>query len=276
MNISHYNVWIFVSLIFLPLWVFLLCGCEDDGDAPGINALYQQSFDTAPDGLYTSAQVDAEWNNPSWSRGPSEGRVAIVSSDDSLDGKSMQVAFPQGAVGLRAGGAAWFLGLGRSYNRLLCSYRFRFAPGFDFVRGGKLPGLAGGAANTGGKKPNGTDGWSARLMWHSGGRLSAYVYHPDQPRNYGEDFFFSSSASAGVWHEVTMRVTMNTPGIRDGSIECWLNGDNVLNERNIRFRDVPSLGADQFYFCTFFGGNTSSWAPTRNETITFDDFTVGN
>ena len=38
---------------------------------------------------------------------------------------------------------------------------------FDFVRAGKIPGLAGGRTNTGGRKPDGTDGWSARMMWRT-------------------------------------------------------------------------------------------------------------
>ena len=72
------------------------------------------------------------------------------------------------------------MGVG-GYDDLYCSYYVRFAPGFDYVKGGELPGLAGGAANTGGNKPTGRDGWSARMMWRTGGEVVQYVYHVDQP-----------------------------------------------------------------------------------------------
>lgn len=44
--------------------------------------------------------------------------------------------------------------------------RMRFGPGFDWVRGGKLPGLCAGQCPTGCDKsisPN--EGFSARIMW---------------------------------------------------------------------------------------------------------------
>lgn len=40
---------------------------------------------------------------------------------------------------------------------LWLSYDIRIPVGFNWVKGGKLPGLAGGTANTGGNIPNGTD-----------------------------------------------------------------------------------------------------------------------
>ena len=63
------------------------------------------------------------------------------------------------------GGAQWRLELGDDYDELYLTYRVRFADEFNFVKGGKLPGLVGGEANTGGRVPTGRDGWSARMMW---------------------------------------------------------------------------------------------------------------
>jgi hypothetical protein len=46
---------------------------------------------------------------------------------------------------------------------LLC--RMKFGPNFDWVRGGKLPGLCGAECQTGCKEVTGLDGFSSRHMW---------------------------------------------------------------------------------------------------------------
>lgn len=67
---------------------------------------------------------------------------------------------------------------------------------------------------------------------------------------------------------------MNTPGKNDGIIQSWLDGELVLDRRDIRFRDTNTFSIDQLYFSTFFGGDDPSWAPSKNETVLFDDFNV--
>jgi hypothetical protein len=62
------------------------------------------------------------------------------------------------------------------------SYYVRFSENFDFVKGGKLPGLFGGVGNSGGEIPDGTDGFSTRFMWRRNGDFkpqgSQYVASP--------------------------------------------------------------------------------------------------
>ena len=86
-------------------------------------------------------------------------------------------------------GAQWKIPLQPS-DEYYFSYRIRFDEAFDFVKGGKLPGLAGGTANSGGKVPDGYDGWSARLMFWENGKLSYYLYFPGQTSQWGEQLFF--------------------------------------------------------------------------------------
>ena len=57
-------------------------------------------------------------------------------------------------------------------------YAVRFPPGFNFVKGGKLPGLYGGVGNTGRRIPTGEDGFSARVMWRKHGDGEVYAYLP--------------------------------------------------------------------------------------------------
>lgn len=55
---------------------------------------------------------------------------------------------------------------------MLLSYELAFDAGFDWVKGGKLPGLRGGPnpdGCSGGNEPNGTDCFSTRLMWRQNG-----------------------------------------------------------------------------------------------------------
>ncbi len=215
--------------------------------------------------------------------GPSpKGNLDVVAGKSSFRGRSARVKYPAGQIG--GDSACQYL---CSFERMGLSpreecyirYYVRFEPGFDFVKGGKLPGLVGGNANTGGKKPDGQDGWSARLMWRSGGRIVQYVYHPDQKDVWGDDFDWKVEGEPcrfipGKWHCVETQVRLNTPGERDGFLRSWLDGVEALKAEGLRFRDVGSLRVDGLYFSTFFGGGDLSWAPSEDQTIWFDDFVL--
>jgi hypothetical protein len=67
---------------------------------------------------------------------------------------------------------------------MLLSYEIAFEAGFDWVKGGKLPGLRGGLNSTGcsgGNQANGQDCFSFRVMWRengSGEGISKSIYSP--------------------------------------------------------------------------------------------------
>lgn len=158
-------------------------------------------------------------------------------------------------------------------DRMYLEYDVRFSADLDWVKGGKLPGLSGGSGATGGHPPDGESGWSVRFMWLADGKGSAYVYHPDQPRKWGQHFRLGNFwFQRGVVQTLGLEVVMNTPGLNDGIIRAWLDGVPVVEETGIRFRDVPELQIDKIHFDTIFGGNTDDWAPTKDETIEFGDF----
>lgn len=202
----------------------------------------------------------------------------MFAGDGAYAGNSLRVHYPGGGVGPDQGGAQWQLVFPAGYDELYCAYRLRFAEGFDFVQGGKLPGLAGGVANTGGEKPDGTDGWSGRMMWREAGKIVQYTYHVDQPTNYGEDMPWDIGGERhfvpGQWHRVEHRIVMNTPGQNDGILEGWLDGELVLVREDLRFRDVDTFAVDLFYFSTFFGGSTVDWAASKPEFVDFDEFII--
>jgi hypothetical protein len=199
------------------------------------------------------------------------------------NGKGLTLSFPQGKIGPFASGYSWQAKLLHPQNELRLRYRFRFAPGFPFVKGGKLPGLCGGAPSgphpayrtvTGGIRPDGSNGFSVRLMWLKEGQAVAYVYHLDQPgkwgddlplRSHGKDFHFT----AGRWYVVKMRVSLNHPGKRDGKVTVAVNGETVFQKMDFRFRTETRLKIDRICFNTFYGGNTKSWAPSVDAKMYF-------
>jgi hypothetical protein len=65
------------------------------------------------------------------------------------------------------------------------SYDLYFEPGFDFAKGGKLPGLAAAAFDSGctedGNAKRQPSNWSERLMWRANGRLQLYSYDQSRP-----------------------------------------------------------------------------------------------
>ena len=239
--------------------------------------LFAQDLEHRSEGTYDEDMLAEDWNAPAWSGGVDDGRVSIVETDGG--NKALSILYPEGEYGTSETGAQWKVALDGSHEHIRLSYRMRFGTGFDFVRGGKLPGLIGGEGNTGGGVPDGTDGWSARMMWRSEGAAVQYVYHPDQPANYGEDLPWTRGGAAasflpGQWHEVVHEIRINTPGMNDGSITGWFDGKLALEATSMRFRDVDEFAIDGMYFSTFFGGGSSSWSTTKDETILFDDFRI--
>ena len=78
------------------------------------------------------------------------------------------------------------------------SYYQYLEDGFDFNKGGKLPGFYGGIGNTGGNVPTGSDGFSTRLMWRSNGRGQVYAYLPSSVD-------FGTQLGTGSWNFETGR-----------------------------------------------------------------------
>jgi hypothetical protein len=199
----------------------------------------------------------------------------IIGGAEAYEGKSLRVTYLAGIYG-GGSGQLWQIALER-YEELYLSFWVKFADDFDFVIGGKLPGLAGGEGNAGGNKPDGTDGWSARVTWKYG-MLEQYVYHPDQPTDYGESMMWDLGGQRygdpGTWHHYETRVKINTPGQHDGIVQSWYDGELVLDRQDIRFRDVSTFAVDMLRFDTYFGGASSDYAPSKDEYAYFDNVTI--
>ncbi len=263
-------------------------------------------FEQASSGVYTHDDLRRDWNAPDYSNGVLDERGEIVATDR---GKSLKVLYPAGGTGPHETGVQWITyfknaeGQGVSYDSLYASYVVKAPAGFDGVKGGKLPGLGGGTAPSGGVPVDGTGGFSARLMWRSNSSgadgandyLCTYMYYMDKATQWGRNLWWNEQPASG-WHDtpeqwspggkvhltpgkwdtLTIKIRINTPGFADGQALAWLNGKPVLANRSIRYRaaGINAFKVGLFYFSTFFGGSTPDWAPGKDEYLLFDDFCV--
>jgi hypothetical protein len=210
-------------------------------------------------GPYTKERWKADWPGCEFEGGIKEGRVMVT------EGQRLRVNFALGQIGPEAGGAGWRMPFGK-HETAEMSYTLRFSKDFDFVKGGKLPGLCGGPENVSGGRPaNGQNGFSARLMWRRDGRGEAYVYHKNQKGDYGDSFAFPSDFRFPTDTPVKVRlaVSMNTPGKRNGALRVWIDEKLLVERSDMEWRSVNSFGVDGLYFETFHGGGDKSWAPTK-------------
>jgi hypothetical protein len=206
-------------------------------------------------------------------------RAQLIGTPDAPGGSMLRVAYPAGSASRQAdgedGGMQAYLQLPDGpKDELHLQYYVRFQPDFDFVRGGKLPGLYGGTMNNGRNIPDGTNGFSTRYMWRGGGDGEVYAYLPtseEHGTSLGRGCWYFP---ANQWIAVEQRVVLNTPGASDGSVTVWQDGRQVFDQRGLTFRTTDQLKIDGVFFSTFFGGGDDSWASPVDQYADFAGFSV--
>ena len=248
------------------------------GPSRNAGELIHADFEARSPGRYTQTMVSRDFGAAaSWNNGLDAGRATIVNQDGN---SFLRVSYPANQYGPTQGGVQFKVPLGGSHKELYLSYRLRFGSGFQYVKGGKLPGLVGGTAPTDCISDHG--GFSARGMWRPGGAAVQYLYYPDKKNRCGDDFSYVSDGRnfvfvPGKWQSIEHRIVMNTPGQRDGILQAWVDGALVLDENQFYYRAPGATFAiDALYFSTFFGGSDSTWAPATDQTVDYDDFIVSS
>jgi hypothetical protein len=231
------------------------------------------NFDRNQLGVYQTEDLAKDWNCPTWKMGQSQ--ISVVTGDKAYQRQGLQLRFPKGVSGCKTQCINWKPSLSGKFEQLYYSYWLKFPENFDFVLGGKLPGIGSEKPNTGGNKPNGHDGWSVRAMWNKQGQLGQYVYHMDQKRAFGEFMQWDMSPiTKGKWHSIQTWVKLNTPQQKNGIIQTRVDGKVVLNKMDIRFRMKAGLEIERFLFSSFFGGQGATWAPKKDEFLYLDNVTI--
>ncbi len=216
---------------------------------------------------------DEAWSNV-WGR----ERLLLLPREDETAGPVLRVAYPKGSVNpgnaaAPQGGAGFIYRMRRGATRACLSYKVRFPDGFAFVKGGKLPGLFGGDAPRGCTPREVNKGFSARLMWRTGGAGELYAYAPDRATACGQ------SLSRGAWTFQTGRwIAVSQEIDLTGSLE---SGDRILLSIDgntvpykLQLRSSSATLIDGLLFSTFFGGSDPSWASPGDQFADFADFAI--
>jgi len=170
----------------------------------------------------------------------------------------IQIFYPEGSVNPKSrpqGGSQFYAApLNLRYARSVTFAYSVFFPGdFDWVKGGKLPGLYGGRTGcSGGDAAD--DCFSTRMMWRRGGAGELYLYAPKDRQTpslcntpplsvcdqaYGLSIGRGSFQFAlGSWTRIRQTVVLNTPGYQDGAFRLEVNGRVVLDLSDVFYRDA--------------------------------------
>ncbi|KAK7057178.1 hypothetical protein R3P38DRAFT_2839757 [Favolaschia claudopus] len=211
-----------------------------------------------------------------------------AAGSSSSSGPVLQVTYPAGSFSGETGGAQfinlWNTSDSGGFQSMLLSYEVAFDKNYNWVKGGKLPGLRGGTSPngcSGGNESTGLDCFSTRIMWRPNGQGEAYAYIPT-PNNLcseknvvcNDDFGISLSRGSfgfqsGQWNHVSLLVQLNNPvDVANGNVEVYFNNVQAFAQQNLQIRASDSVTAGGLFFSTFFGGSDSSWA-TPDTTHTY-------
>ncbi|KAG6826388.1 hypothetical protein H0H92_015998 [Tricholoma furcatifolium] len=176
---------------------------------------------------------------------------------------AIQILYPEGSINpaQRPVGGAQFYAVPidiTSARSVSLEYSAFFPADFDWVLGGKMPGLYGGHVGCSGGSAA-LDCWSTRLMWRQEGKGELYLYAAkdkqtealcNDPQSvcdatYGFSVGRGSYTwAAGAWTTVRQTVTLNTPGKQNGQFALDVNGVRVFDRKDIFYRGaVPGKGA---------------------------------
>ncbi|MCZ7645372.1 MAG: hypothetical protein M5U26_08825 [Planctomycetota bacterium] len=172
--------------------------------------------------------------------------------------------------------------LGEEPEEIYFRYYLRLGDDWDpTTGGGKLPGIAGtyGRAGWGGRKVNGSDGWSARGLFR--GRkdgktpIGYYCYHVDMKGIYGSEWIWERDRLGYLennrWYCVEQHVQLNTPGQNDGILRGWVDGQLAFEKTDLRFRDVPALKIEKAWIDIYLGG---TWTAPSDHHLFIDHVVV--
>jgi hypothetical protein len=188
----------------------------------------------------------------------------------------LEVTYPKGSIDPATtwapiGGAGFLYPLATPLLAGCLAYDVAFEKGFDFVKGGKLPGLYGGNAPSGGADTS--KGFSTRYMWRGGGAGEVYAYVPDKSGEYGESIGRGAwSFAPGQWQRLEQEVVVNHLGQKDGVLRVWVDGKPVIDRNDMVYRVDGNVLVSGLMFSTFFGGHDASWASPKTQHALFRNF----
>lgn len=165
-------------------------------------------------------------------------------------------------------------------------YYLKIAKGAKVDGGGKLPGFSGtyDKAGWGGRRNDGTNGWSARGAFFNATRIDqtvvlpigSYLYDVSKTQKYGRTIPWGSELSSLVadqWYAIEQHIKLNDPGRNNGLLEVWINGIKILQLDNLNFRTVADLKIEKVWFNFYFGGTER---PTQDFAMYIDNIVIAS
>lgn len=167
-------------------------------------------------------------------------------------------------------------------------YSVYFPKGFNFVRGGKLPGLYGGHGDcTGGIDSNKC--FTTRVMWRDNGEGEVYAYLPSSKQRSNlcdskvnicnPDYGYSLGRGTfkfktGNWVTVRQVLTINTVDKQNGKLSLYINGKRAMTQTKLVFRTNSTGRVAGIMFHTFFGGSDKTWKTPKTQYSYFKNFSL--
>ncbi|KAF9257931.1 polysaccharide lyase family 14 protein [Marasmius fiardii PR-910] len=220
---------------------------------------------------------------------------------------ALEALYPKGSINPSApipGGFGFYLTGPKGFvagKEVVMSYRLMFERDWEWVKGGKLPGISslvrevGGVGDlayrcSGGRQENRCKCFNVRLMWRQNGAGELYTYLPLTENNKrrllavpplsraNNDYGFSVGRGSFIfvkarWMCIALRLKMNTVDEEDGELELWIDGLSVIFIRGLSFRDSEAAIIKGMHFQTFFGGHAEDWASPKDQRAWFADVT---
>jgi len=223
-----------------------------------------------------------EWGLSSSPTGPGGAQTVTLDSDpvrlfEPFDGKAVRAQIRAGQKSSSLDGMDYRFQqqIGYEPEEIYWRHYVRFADDWSPEGQGKLPGFGGtyNRGGWGGKPSDGYNGWSARGWWWyttgnppTAAKTGYYVYHVDQPGDYGSNWVWSRPGGDdwlvgwNQWYCVEQYCKMNTPGQNDGILRAWIDGEEVFEKTDIRFRDTTNLKIEKILASSiYFNTPAATW-----------------
>lgn len=228
--------------------------------------------------MFSASDLQARFGGKEWGILENTKIVRVKTADNVA---VLEIAIPKGAINPNhptapKGGVGFrWRPVSMAAQAACLNYAVWLPEDFDFKKGGKLPGLFGGTAPAGGTKADGKNGFSTRYMWREKGDGEIYAYVPGAPEGRGQSIDRGKfRLKPGAWNTLTQEVVLNDPGQKNGILRVWLDGELVIHQKAMQYRDTTSLTVDGVMADVFYGGSDQSYAAPKDTKIMLSPFEV--
>ncbi|EIW80200.1 polysaccharide lyase family 14 protein [Coniophora puteana RWD-64-598 SS2] len=255
-------------------------------------------------GVHKAFSLPHELVAPPSSPDPSYPEAGTTPDGAPAPGTAWQARYPKGSINPRSdreGGSVFYIAGPPDFAKALeesrealISYRVLLDAEWEWVRGGKMPGMYGGEGDlayhcSGGRQSERCRCFNLRLMWRAHGHGELYAYLPPSDTNKNRlsavpprsivnpDYGVSAGRGAFIWPKarwVTLaeRVRLNDVGQANGEVQVWVDGQSVINVNGLILRENADSRIKGIHFSTFFGGHEPEWASPKDLRAWFSDF----